>query len=81
MIYQYIYIYQWWSCPNVEAYHSQIGEIELDRGLIPAVPLALKVQIRRCMPQFHKTPIQYTIETKPRNLGWRRTLIISLVVN
>ena len=34
------YIYQWWSCSNVKAYHSQIGEIKLDRGLIPAVPLA-----------------------------------------
>ena len=35
------HIYQWWSCSiNVKAYHSQIGEIKLDRGLIPAVPLA-----------------------------------------
>ena len=34
------YIYQWWSCSNLKAYHSQIGEIKLDRGLIPAVPLA-----------------------------------------
>ena len=30
----------WWSCSNVKAYHSQIGEIKKDRGLIPAVPLA-----------------------------------------
>ena len=33
-------IYQWWSCSNVKAYHSQIGEMKLDRGLIPAVPPA-----------------------------------------
>ena len=30
----------WWSCSNVKAYQSQIGEIKKDRGLIPAVPLA-----------------------------------------
>ena len=34
------YMYQWWSCSNVKAYHSQVGEIKLDQGLIPAVPLA-----------------------------------------
>ena len=34
------YIYQWWSCSNVKAYHSQVGEIKLDQGLIAAEPLA-----------------------------------------
>ena len=37
------HIYQWSSCSNVKAYHSQIREIKLDRGLIPAVPLAWQV--------------------------------------
>jgi len=36
----YTTVYQWWSCSNVKAYHSQIGEIKKDQGLIPAVPLA-----------------------------------------
>ena len=34
------HIYQRLSCSNVKAHDSQIGELTLDPGLIPAVPLA-----------------------------------------
>ena len=41
------HIYQWWSCSNVKAHDSQIGELKLDPGLIPAVRLAQQVSAQK----------------------------------
>ena len=77
------HIYQWWSCSNVKAYHSQIGEIKLERGLIPAVPLAwqLSGQMLYALVSQIAVTLPDMIKTRPCYLGWHRTLIIiSLVV-
>ena len=77
------HIYQWSSCSNVKAYHSQIRETKLDRGLIPAVPLAWQVSAQMLYALVSQTVVALpdTIETRPHYVGWHRTLIISLVVD
>ena len=77
------HIYQWWSCSNVKAHDSQIGELKLDPGLIPTVPLAWQVSAHMLYALASQTfvALSDTIETRPRYLGWHRTLIISLVVD
>ena len=61
------HIYQWWSCSNVKAHDSQIGELKLDPGLIPAVPLAWQVSAHMLYALASQTfvALSDTIETRP----------------
>ena len=76
-------VYQWWSCPDLKAYHSQIGEIKLDRGSIPAVPLVWQVSAPMLYVLVSQTFVAFpdTIRTRPCYLGWHRTSIISSVTD
>ena len=75
----YISVVELFKC---KAYHSQIWEIKLNRGLTSPAPLAWQVSARLLYALVSQTVITLpdTIETSPRYLGWRCTLIISLVV-